>query len=471
MRAFVRVAAALALAVAAGRASAQPADPEARIRVQILGDSEVLVSQPARVAVDVLVPTYFSGSPRFPDELDLEDAFTLLLPGWSLNLTESIGGRTWSGIRRTYTVFPLQPGSIVVPAVEVEVRWASESGTPSDWRTLRSEPLSLRAVLPAGAGRVDPFFATPEFSLDESYEPDPTTLRVGDSVTRVVTLEVVGTPSFFLPDLDFPPMEGLGIYPAAPRSRDFGGERGSARTGRKTESVTYALEREGSFTLPAIEIDWWRLPDGSAQTSSLPSTTLEVRANDELDAEQTAVFVEPPSKESPEADRRWIEHLSTWGPIGLIGLIFALIAIRLGPRAAARVREGWALARIRRANSEPARFAAFVRAARGGSAAATYPALARWIESVVSREQTPSAFADEVGDPALDREIGRLLASLWARDGGSWSPAELIAAVSHVRTARMRAAAGALGSLSRSKTLRHHAALPPLNPTRSSKDG
>lgn len=440
-----------------GAAAGAQGEPRALIRSHLLDGEQVLVSQPSRLAVDVLVPTYFSGSPRFPDEIELEDAFTMLLPGWSVNLTERIGGKTWSGIRRTYTVFGLQPGLIAVPSVEVAVRWANESGRPGEWQTLRSAPLELRASLPSGAGAIKPFLAAHELRLLETLQPDPQQLKVGDALTRTITMEMEGTPSFFLPELEFDEIAGLGVYPAAGRSRDSGGERGSPRIGRRVQSVTYALEGAGSFTLPAIEVAWWSLADGAVRTARLEAVTLSVAANSGLDEEQTDHFVEAVGAEEVEEEASWIGRLLAVLPVALVTLVVVLVVSRLLLKAWPLLRTRHAARRRRRADSEFSRFAAFARAARSGDGAATYLTGMSWLAALTgSTSVSLREFVEATGDSQLQAEIDGLLASLWGRDGGQWSPAGLVDAMSRARQDfRIRSTQG-------SRDL----ALPGLNPSR-----
>ena len=67
-------------------------------RARLKPDSMVTVGQPISVIVEVLVPSWFTGAPMFPD-LDVHDAITIFTDQGS-NFTERIEGQTWAGQSR-----------------------------------------------------------------------------------------------------------------------------------------------------------------------------------------------------------------------------------------------------------------------------------------------------------------------------------------------------------------------------------
>lgn len=82
------------------------------------------------------------------------------------------------------------------------------------------------------------------------------------------------------------PIDGIGIYPKAPEVHDHS-ERGSL-TGQRQDAVTYALQRAGTFTIPAVRFTWWDLDSKSARTVDLPVRTLTVAPNPALPGPQPA---------------------------------------------------------------------------------------------------------------------------------------------------------------------------------------
>ncbi len=107
-----------ALALIAGTLPVSAQQPIARIRLE--PGSLVTVGQPLTVVVQVLVPSFFSGAPRFPN-LDIPDAITVFTDRGT-NFTERIDRATWAGQDRRYTIYPMRAGSYEISDVPVEVR-------------------------------------------------------------------------------------------------------------------------------------------------------------------------------------------------------------------------------------------------------------------------------------------------------------------------------------------------------------
>ena len=66
----------------------------------------VSVGEPVALQVSVLVPTWFPRPPVFP-AFELANTITRLPPDSAYPISERIGRDTWSGIVRTYQVYPL----------------------------------------------------------------------------------------------------------------------------------------------------------------------------------------------------------------------------------------------------------------------------------------------------------------------------------------------------------------------------
>ena len=66
-----------------------------------------MVGQPVRLTVDVLVTTWLTGAPEFPD-LELPGAIVVLPEERALNLSEDFEGGRWFGLSRSYLIYPVR---------------------------------------------------------------------------------------------------------------------------------------------------------------------------------------------------------------------------------------------------------------------------------------------------------------------------------------------------------------------------
>ena len=122
---FVRVVALLVICMLPLRAQ-EPSQPKPFARVRLEPGPRVTVGQRVTVAVEILVPTWFTGAPRFPD-LDVADAITVF-EDRGTNFTERIDNQTWAGQSRQYHVYPQRQGLYEIPAIPIRVRYNAEGG-------------------------------------------------------------------------------------------------------------------------------------------------------------------------------------------------------------------------------------------------------------------------------------------------------------------------------------------------------
>jgi hypothetical protein len=413
-------------------------------RVELRDAEPVMVSAGARLSVDVLVPTFFNGPIQFPDEIELSGAIVILAPGSSVNLSERIDGTQWAGNRRTYRVYPLQPGTVTIDALAITVSYALPSGGSSGPTVVRTPPLQLRAYVPDPARALSQFFAADTFTVTSSSAPDGapegTTVRVGETVTRSYTMAAEGTPGLFLPSLTFADIDGARAYAAQPQLSEGGGQRGTARTATRIEGVTYTFERTGEFEIPGATVNWWDTAADELRQEVVAPLRVTVVANPDLDAAMletdAAVEVEAPQ------ERRWVAWLrGYWRPL-LAALVLLLAGRRFLVPCFGRFR-AWLDGRRRAAAaSEPRYFRNFVTASHCGDAATVHAAMTRWLDRWDRGSATPTlaSFAAEHGTRELQRQVAALGEAAFGNAASDWSGQTLARSVDVIRRQKARTA-------------------------------
>lgn len=251
---------------------AEAAAPLVRERLEPAG-AKVKVGEPARIVVDVLTPTWFLAPPKLP-MIEVADAL-MLFEERGANLNESIGGAPFAGIQREYLVYPMRPGRIEVPPIEVIIVSAIDA-KPSAPTRLSTRPLSFLAEVPAGAGGLDRFVAARRLLVRQALEPQAKGLVVGDALHRTLTIDAEEAFAMMLPQIAVAPIDGIAIYADPPRVEERAGERGAPRTARRVESFTYRFERAGDYELPGIEASWWDIGSRQVRKATAPPIVLHV---------------------------------------------------------------------------------------------------------------------------------------------------------------------------------------------------
>ena len=419
----------------AGPATAQESGDQPVVRARIETDSPAMVGETVTLTVDVLTPTWFPRAPQFPAALQVENAVAVFDESFRVNLSERVGSDTWSGIQRRYLIYPQLAGVYSVPPVEVKVVYALPNARPSEPIALAGPPLHFEARVPPEAAGLDYFIAARGFALEQKVEPGTEGLRVGDAVTRTVTLRATDASSMMLPTTEFPTIDGLSVYADPTRAGDGGGERGEARRARRVDRATYVLKKEGSFTLPAIERSWWDVSAQRLRQASVPAVPLEVAPAPDL-AGEIALPEEPEDAEGTqvrEAPRpRWWRREVVLGLVVLV--VLGGLAWRFLPAWRAVVEER----RRRRRESEAAFFDRVLAACRCGDAPGAMRALLAWVDRVTPSGQSPTLgrLLARVRDSDLTSAVRDLESSLYRGGGASgWRGEALARHLERVRRA------------------------------------
>jgi len=431
----------VAVIAGAGWAVAQE-EPGPLARASLEPDVPVTVGEPVVLTVEVLVPSWFTGAPRYP-EVDLPDAMVIFEEQGGFNFNERIGGTSFAGQRRQYRIYPMRPGGFDLTDLAVEVRYAVNA-RPSAPTPVPLDPLSFEATVPEEAAGLDYFVAATEIQLSGDLEPEPKGLKVGDALTRTVTTTARDAFAMLLPPLPLESIAGLALYPDPPRVSDSGGERGAARVGERVESATYVLQEAGEYELPAIELAWWDVEARRMRRAGIPAVRFSVAPNPTLVEEiplpeETMATSEAPAPPPPT----WRDVLRRWAPWALLAVVMIVVAAgpvwRLGQRLAARLAD-W---QRRRSESEVAYFDRFRRAAASADPIATYKGLLAWLDRCYRgpAAATVEAFVRSAEEPQLTREAEALDHRLFGEpssrpESGSWSGRRLARLVAAAREGR-----------------------------------
>src|SRR5262249_5337708 len=91
------------------------------VRARLEPAKDIIVGQPVKLVITVLVPNYFAGSPDFP-ELEIENAIVVMPQDRPQNSNEQIGGATYAGITEIYTIYSQQPGEFRLRPADIAVK-------------------------------------------------------------------------------------------------------------------------------------------------------------------------------------------------------------------------------------------------------------------------------------------------------------------------------------------------------------
>ena len=417
--------AAIVLLFAVVPAMAQTAAPQPVVRSS-LKPAQVVVGQPTTLVVEVLAPNYMTKPPVMPD-FQIRNAITRTSS--TLNMSDQQGDVSYAGIRYEFLIYPQEAGIYVLPAQTITVTFADNP--PHTSQTEVPLPaINFQAVIPDAARDLDPFVSATELSLQQEIRASSKSLKVGDAITRTVTIKAEGAPAMLLPPPTFAPVAGTRIYRSAPRLNDQFDQRADTLTSTRTDSATYMLEAAGTVTLPALELAWWNAKDQEIDRARAEAQSFTVTGGPLA----SGAASERGGLSAPR--RLMLFVLEHW--LALLSAIAALaVLIGAAPPVLRHLNRTLRQQREAYRRSEAFAFRELRRVARRGDPRQTYRALFLWLSRFepAAPSGTVRALTSFAKDPTLTHEIAALQQQLFAAvpPANKWSGARLISAIGSAR--------------------------------------
>lgn len=412
----------------------QAAEP--LLRVEILTKSPIVPGQQVQIQVDVLAPNFFLSPPKFP-LFDLPNAIVTLPDERAVNLTETIKGESYAGIRRSYVVTPQTAGDFTLPPAVIPFTFAAVPGQAGMEGSVTLPPQTFTvAGAPASGGA-----AAQQIGVTQDLDRDPKTLKAGDTLVRTITVTAQGMQAMMIPVPDFSAPDGVRLYPHDPVLTDKLDQAQGTIGGTRVDRVTYGFETAGSYRLPAIEIAWYDPKTQKNDVARAPEIAVTV-----AQAPGFTPAIKPPEIAEPAPRHPVNLRLLAWVAAGVVAL--ACLAW-LVPRLWRSIGAWRKTRRLRYEQSEEYSFRQFSAACRGGDGGIVYAALQSW-----AGRAKVAPLRDWLGNSEALVDYERLEASLFASAPVSCDTGKLFAGINEARRIWRDRQAVVMTS----------AALPPLNP-------
>ncbi|WP_195754268.1 BatD family protein, partial [Vibrio parahaemolyticus] len=158
------------------------------------------VNEQVILTIEVATPRWFTGGTRI-GSIEMPNVIAKQRNQLATNFTEHKGGQTWSRQRWEVTLYPQASGDFVIPPVAVGVQVSAPDGEKVSG-TLYTQPIKFKTVLPSGLLSGDtPWFSATHVDVKQEWETSTETLKVGDAITRKITISAQDSLSVLLPDL------------------------------------------------------------------------------------------------------------------------------------------------------------------------------------------------------------------------------------------------------------------------------
>ncbi|UVK96161.1 BatD family protein [Pseudomonas atacamensis] len=248
----------------------------AQLKVEAhLNPSEgAMVGGLVELQLDVLTDTWFTSAAALPD-LQLDGALVMPPNGQAQHLNQTIDGQSFNGLRYSYLITPNVARSFDIPALTVR----ATLGQATEEISAQSQPLSFSAAQPPGFAPGETPLVASGLRLKQIITNSATPLKVGDSITRELTLQADGALAMALPIPTFSDVDGLSRYAKKPQVTALDDGRGNILGGQRVDSASYRIDSAGTYTLPAIRVKWWDSAARQIRSAEVPAVSFEAAAN------------------------------------------------------------------------------------------------------------------------------------------------------------------------------------------------
>jgi hypothetical protein len=232
-----------------------------------------------------------------------------------------INGRAGAVVETRYALFPQQSGELIIPGMLYQISLASGQrdlwdrfygNNQSNILRLRTDEQRLN-ILPTPAS-VTPgeWLPANNVSLSEHWSTSIDSLKIGEPITRSITIKADGLTASQISPLNFGAIDGLTFYSDQPQSDDQKSANGV--TGSRIETVAIVPTKAGHFTLPEVKVNWWDTKTNSLSTATLPAVHLTVGLGDmtQLQPVAPADTIDTPAAIAPSTEPSLVQPQPTF---------------------------------------------------------------------------------------------------------------------------------------------------------------
>jgi len=221
--------------------------------------------------------------------------------GKDIESDEIVNGKRYRIIERTYAITPEQSGNFTLNTPmfsgDVMVQSRRRSGFMSFGETkpinILGDKLSLTVRPIPDTYPIDAntsWLPSELLTLHQEWQPDNLAFKVGEPITRTITLTAAGLGKAQLPTITMNAPAGLKIYPdQAELHSNLTKER---LISQKKQNFALVASQAGDYILPKITVAWWNTVTNKYQQAVLPMQTITVHPN--ADLPQPAIVNESP---------------------------------------------------------------------------------------------------------------------------------------------------------------------------------
>ncbi len=357
------------------------------------------------------------------DDLEIKDALVSRLNEASYETT--IKTMRYNVHEVKYAIFPQRSGQLHIPPQIFSARLSGQRGYSAFGATrgktvrARSQEHNVKVKPKAAAYSAKHWLPAENLSMVESWSKDPDQLRIGEPITRTITVTTEGLQAAQVPPLDMQDIANAQQYPDQAETSDEPSLGGI--TGTRVESVAIIASAGAALQLPEIRLPWWNTKTNEQEVAVIPAKQLPLLGGSAVQptvAQPPAVTAVDPTttpaaeaaqQPAPKASTIWVYSAALFAFGWLLTLFYVFYLRKIISRPAGNEA-------ITTNSSEAQMFASIASACEQRQPKAVRTALIDWAR-IFWNSESISALSDisqRCNDDQLQRQLGELDRTLYS---------------------------------------------------------
>lgn len=347
--------------IPAGDASAIKAGEENMPKYAIsaeIDNTSPYVQQEINMTVSIFDAGGLQGSAPYFDS-EAQNDWNILGLGEPTLESKVINGQSVRVIKFKYALFPQKSGTLKLPQARfdgyyltgrrrsnplqqlIDSQFGDIGLSISDMSATRN-PVVLTTqeqnitVKPAAAN-TQWWIPAEKLEIYSQWQPSPPVFKVGEAISRNISIKAVGVADKQLPTLSFDSSESIKQYPEKPVSENRI-ENGKVASVKNIKNV-YIPSKAGKALIPEVKIDWFNVKTGKTETARLPATEINVMpgstvstaadtpaipASEKLlpESKKDAIFASQPLQEANATEKEQTMNVYLWSLLSFFCGIF-----------------------------------------------------------------------------------------------------------------------------------------------------
>jgi hypothetical protein len=215
------------------------------------------------------------------------DGANILQIGKDKESDSIINGKRYRIIERVYAISPQKSGEVTLKSPIFSGEIIIPSTRRSNFLSFAdTKPISvigddIRLTIKAIPTQISGAWLPSELlALHQEWQPQPSQFKVGEPITRTITLTAAGLSEEQLPEITMEVPSGLKVYPD--QAELHTGLNNERLVSQKVTNFAIVASKTGEYQLPEITIAWWNTVTNKAEIAKIAGQKITVIPNADL---------------------------------------------------------------------------------------------------------------------------------------------------------------------------------------------